>query len=738
MSPEEGSESRFDSRIVKALKDLDDDAFRGLMVHLVGEMRLNVTGAVTDEGIVIIEAEREGSKYLVLASRDLSHSGPAGLKLVRDRAAMEGRLPVLLVTGTMEDDVLKEADRLEVSVADRPKLLLLLKKYQLTGGLLKEIDRKILEKEGSRFLPSIGRFDARMQAAEDALRQGRYQDALEELNRALEMKPEHDLAWRMKAQAHLGLGQNERALEAVHQAINIRDADPWSWYLLGVVLDELGRYAEEVGAYDHALKIRPRMPEAMLNKAATLFATNRKEEALKVLDDMVRYHPDDERGALNRGIVLRSLGRTREALEAFDSVASRDPNNVDALVHRAALLEEIGSASDAADAWKEAVQADRRRADLWLKLGEAQKSAGQIDEAAKSFGIAATLDPTLDSAVKQRDDALLATGMLRPEGEAVSREDALKRKYLDSALLLQAIGKPEEALREIERCLSFEPRAPEAFVRKASILMDLGRIEEAIATLTEAVLDNVRNEAIVLDLEALTERLGRREEALRVLSTAPSSREVVVRRCVTQMDLGRSEAALQALPRDGDEHYITAMARALALMAHKRHEDAVEALRSLDQRFPTSPHLLNALGVGLRFAGQLEEAEGVLHRAVEIEPRHADAWNNLGCVHYLEGAFDEAERCLQEAAAIDRRPQFLLNLGMCQLGKDEMAAAEASFQGAAQLQPSAEALNGLGVVAERGKEFARALDFYEAALKRTPEFRDAQHNRARVKSLLKA
>ena len=338
----------------------------------------------------------------------------------------------------------------------------------------------------------------------------------------------------------------------------------------------------------------------------------------------------------------------------------------------------------------------------------------------------------------QRDDALLATGMLRPEGEEVSREDALRRKYLDSALLLQAIGKSEEALREVERCLSFEPRSSEAFVRKASILMDEGRIEEAIATLTEAVLNNVRTEEVLLDLEALTERLGRKEEALRVLASAPSSREVTVRRCVANLDLNRAEAALHALPQDGDEHYITSLAKALALMAHKRHEDAVEEFRALDARFPTSPHLLNALGVGLRFAGQLEEAETVLHKAVELEPHHADAWNNLGCVHYLEGAFDESERCLQEAVLIDRRPQFLLNLAMCQLGKDETAAAEASFQGAVQLEPSAEALNGLGVVAERGKEYARALDFYEAALKRTPEFRDAQHNRARVKSLLKS
>jgi hypothetical protein len=54
-----------------------------------------------------------------------------------------------------------------------------------------------------------------------------------------------------------------------------------------------------------------------------------------------------------------------------------------------------------------------------------------------------------------------------------------------------------------------------------------------------------------------------------------------------------------------------------------------------------------------------------------------------------------------------------------------------------QLEPGAEALNGMGIVAERRKENARALELYEAALKRRPEFRDAQYNRARVRMILK-
>ncbi|HTY47442.1 MAG TPA: tetratricopeptide repeat protein [Methanomassiliicoccales archaeon] len=737
MSPEESLESRLDARMIRAIRDLDLDSFRSFMVHLANEMGLKVTAAVAMDDVVYIEAEREGTKYLMVASRKPEHASDAGLKLVRERAMLEGRQPVLLVTGRMDEQVIKRADELEISLADREKFLLLLRTYGLSATLLREIDRKILEKEGNRFLPSIGRFDALLQSAEDAVKHERYRDAIDDLDRALSIKPEHDLAWRMKAQAFLGLKQNERALEAITQAINVRDTDPWSWYTLGVIFNGLGRYSDEVAAYDQALRLYPRLYPATLNKASTLFALGRKQDALKVLDDMIRYYPNDLRVLVNRGVVLRSLGRTKEALEAFESVSALDPSNVEALSYRAATLDDIGSVNEAVDAWKEAVQAARKRADLWLKLGEAQKAAGMLDDAARSFSVAATLDPTLGEAVKRRDEALASTGAV-PEPAPTGGEEALLRKYLDAAILLQAAGEFEGALREAERCMSFEPRAPEAFVRKASILMDLGRIEEAIATLTAAVMEGARTEEVLLDLEALTNKLGRKEEAIRVLAGAPMSTEVRVRRCLSYLDVGRAEAGLNALPEKGDdEPYPIAMARGMAQLAMKRYAEAAETLASLRERFPGSPHLANALGTARRFSGDMEGAEEALHEAVESEPLYADAWNNLGCVNYLQGSYEQAERSLNEAVLLDRRPQFLLDLGMCQLGRGDLDAAESSFESAMQLEPSAEALNGLGVVAERRKENARALELYEAALKRVPEFRDAQYNRARVKSVLK-
>ena len=179
------------------------------------------------------------------------------------------------------------------------------------------------------------------------------------------------------------------------------------------------------------------------------------------------------------------------------------------------------------------------------------------------------------------------------------------------------------------------------------------------------------------------------------------------------------------------------MILALASMKEKRFELAVEQLRALMGTEAPSPHLLNDLGVSLRYSGQLEEAEAALHQAVQTEPMYGDAWSNLGCVHYLRGSYEEAERCFQEALLRDHRPYYHLNLAMSRLAREDLDGAYESASLALRLEESAEALNLLGIIAERRNENARAMELYDAALRLAPVFRDAQANRQRVRELLK-
>ena len=64
--------------------------------------------------------------------------------------------------------------------------------------------------------------------------------------------------------------------------------------------------------------------------------------------------------------------------------------------------------------------------------------------------------------------------------------------------------------------------------------------------------------------------------------------------------------------------------RALASMKEKRFEAALEELGALAAAETPSPHVLNDLGVCLRYSGQLDEAGSTLHQAVQAEPMYGD------------------------------------------------------------------------------------------------------------------
>jgi tetratricopeptide (TPR) repeat protein len=733
---EESYESRFDARMIGTLKGLDDDAYKNFVVHLLSNIGMKVTAAAMVDAVAFVEGERDGGKYLVMASRRPEHASADGIMVVKDKALLERRSPVLILTSEGDDDTRRAAERFEVSLADRGKLLQLIKKYDLMSPLLKEIDRKILEKDGTRYLPSIGRFDSYFQAGEDALKHERFKDAIEELEKALELKPEHDLSWRMKASAHLAVGENEEALASMQHALDSRSHDPNSWFLFGTILHQLGRFEEEIKAYDSALRYEKRMYSALLNKGATLFQLGRKEEALKVYDDLLRQYPKETRLIENRGVILHSLGRNVEALASYGSVHALDPSSIGAVVRIAEMLSVLGRAAEAVKSWQEAVALDRKRADLWIGLAVAQRSAGLLDEAGRSFGIASTLDPSLAMARDGKDTVLEAESIVSPEPPEAGLEQPLMERYLQSALLLQAIGESGKALKDLDRALALDSSDHRVYLLQANILTDKGWLAEAITALAEGIRHAPEKVALFLDFEAISYRLGRYEDCLKLLGNVVDQPEAEVRQALLQVELGRASSVQKSIDDSGSSPLME-MTRVLASMKEKHFEEALERLRGLAGTEASSPHVLNSLGVCLRYSGQLEEAESALHQALRIEPMYADAWSNLGCVHYLRGSYGEAEICFQEALLRDHRPYYHLNLAMCRLGSEDLDGADESASLALRLEESSEALNLLGIIAERRKENARALELYDAALRLAPVFRDAQLNRERVRALLK-
>lgn len=82
---------------------------------------------------------------------------------------------------------------------------------------------------------------------------GRYQDALDCFNRAIELQADHCAAWVFRGVMALHLEQYLEALQSCDRALEIQPTSSEAWMFRGVALHRLNRYREAYTSYDRAL-----------------------------------------------------------------------------------------------------------------------------------------------------------------------------------------------------------------------------------------------------------------------------------------------------------------------------------------------------------------------------------------------------------------------------------------------------------------------------------------------------
>lgn len=180
-----------------------------------------------------------------------------------------------------------------------------------------------------------------------------------------------------------------------------------------------------------------------------------------------------------------------------------------------------------------------------------------------------------------------------------------------------------------------------------------------------------------------------------------SSRQLALNEAIALQQAGRlddaSAAAAKGLRRWPDDPSLLLLAANLRqdlgdLEGAQRHLE--EAVR-LDPKFAQAH---NNLGIVLRSRGFKTEAAAAFRAAVAAKPDYMRAWNNLGStLLHMDGA-EEAVSCFRKALELDPNYAYAhLNLGLYLLAIGRHADAEASLTRAARLEPRmADAHLGLG------------------------------------------
>lgn len=141
---------------------------------------------------------------------------------------------------------------------------------------------------------------------------------------------------------------------------------------------------------------------------------------------------------------------------------------------------------------------------------------------------------------------------------------------------------------------------------------------------------------------------------------------------------------------------------------------------------------LNNHAVSLIDSGRYADAEGLLTKALSLDPARSGLLFNRAEAHRLAGNLEAAQHDLETALSLEPHSAEILHaLGLLYYERDDFAQARVYYDRALTENPHyAAAWNDLGVVEFRSGNFERARDCFERAVGIEPDCADAWFNLA--------
>lgn len=414
-------------------------------------------------------------------------------------------------------------------------------------------------------------------------------------------------------QGEVGVGYLQRGAKAAPDSPAARD--------LGILAMRQGQLVEAYTLLYPWAAAHPADAEARLAAASLAVQLERPAEAEDFLS-APGLSKDDPAIQLLRGRVLTQKGDGAGAVALLEPLGKSHPPAMDLEIRRA-LAEAYLVANRPADAVKQLEGRAGQHPGLALLLGRAQRKAG--DQAAAL----ATLKPFADK--------------LPADVASVGDPRPVLGIALETGGLLTEMGRAAEAVPVLEKATKLYPQSPPAWEALAKALEAVGRKDDAAKA--RARLDEI--------FQAAAAAAGPGGPGGVKLS--PDMIEAG-----TALASGQTEKALTAVRRELAASPGNLQARSLEtrlLLTLQRRDEALRIIQEALRQTPDSPELLYLRGAVQIAFSNWEAAEKDLRHVLQLAPQHTPAMNELAVVLMNRGQQAEAQTLLEKILQLNPRDQ---------------------------------------------------------------------------------
>lgn len=158
----------------------------------------------------------------------------------------------------------------------------------------------------------------------------RYEEALEIVDAALEVKPDSPTEWSNRGFVLSALDRNKEALEAFEKALSFDPESPKILTSRGIVYFRMGQPEKALEAFDEALAAEPKKASDWACKVPRFSFFSRNKAPI--------MRPDNAETWYWKGIVFLELGEKEKALNALKMALESDPDHLNSLLRGGDLL----------------------------------------------------------------------------------------------------------------------------------------------------------------------------------------------------------------------------------------------------------------------------------------------------------------------------------------------------------------------------------------------------------------
>jgi tetratricopeptide (TPR) repeat protein len=392
----------------------------------------------------------------------------------------------------------------------------------------------------------------------------------------------------------------------------------------------------------------PKTAQDLFSQAFTLHQANQVETARTLYGQVLEQEPGHVFAIHSLGLIALNDRRHREAIELFERAIRLKGD--EAVFHHslARAVQGDGRLHDAIPSLRKAVELNSEFVAAWQALAEVYYALDNTDEAAGAIRKVAELQTKTAEAHNQKGIALVKEGQLKEAVESFRAGIACNPSgsgiYYNVGNVLTALGQYGEALLCLTQAARLEPKAPAVYVSLSNAQYRKGDLNAALEARAQAWrLDpNIPEQRFEVTASPLVASPRKKKP--------PSPGQPAVAQSNGTVTISIAQAIQQGIERHraGDLASAEALYRKvlavdganadalhlLGVLLHQRgmHRAALDLVDQAIAKNGNSATFYSNRALILTALGEVEGAEQNCYRALELDPNHKEARDNIALV----------------------------------------------------------------------------------------------------------